>query len=129
MPASCCLVNPLKKRLNKGMKQLGLFQQQLQRNQQISFFAEGPPPVTAHGVGSGTGQMELPSQREVLLSNPWPGERQIPKPSIPNIPVTTKPAVIAQSGQITGILKNETNLTHFPQINALWEKFGLRHVS
>lgn len=73
--------------------------------------------------------MELPSQREVLLSNPWPGERQISKPSIPNIPVTTKPAVIAQSGQITGILKNETNLTHFPQINALWEKFGLRHVS
>ena len=55
MPARCCLVNPLKKRLNKGMKQLGLFQQQLQRNQQISFFAEEPPPVTVHGVGARNG--------------------------------------------------------------------------
>ncbi|CAB3997360.1 Hypothetical predicted protein, partial [Paramuricea clavata] len=74
MPARCCL-------------------QQLQRNQQISFFAEGPPPVTAHGVGARNGTDGITKPEEV----------------------TTKPAVIAQSGQITENYSDNDGVSRGPR--------------
>jgi hypothetical protein len=88
-----CLANALKKRSNKGMKLpllIELSQQQMQRNLTTSFFEGGPPPITVHGEGAKnvadgtTRQLKPGAGTPFEPVVPWPGERQIPKPSTTN---------------------------------------------